>query len=1011
MESPLAPSASLLEVYLRSLRAEGITLAGEPRWSGVAWVLPLEAVGQPDAALAALAHAPGCGRAELLPFGYGSRLAFDAPIGEAAVHLHLRRPRYRCAGCGVTIMSPLPSDAFVERSSRNLRPYTMRLAQALLARWTLGTPFTALAAWAGVSTKTASAIVTREARSRVRAARHAQPLPTLIGIDEMYLWRRPFTLVYDLSRHGDASLLRIFEGRAGDPELGIDADGVESIDRKASTERLARQLRSLAIQYTWRNARAPVVVVDGWRWFEEAVTRSFQLAARLTRRLDGSHGERRASIRARFVLDHFHLTQGLTRHITRASETLEQRYARLLRAAQSLRNHGRARTDPRDIARLTAFDPDALRSPATLLLRLQEAQAKALRNLPEAHAAARDLLALCFSDAAIELDWQSFVREAMQRLTHWSLAVASIDASPGSRLEDESFVLAIPDRRLIGRNAPTRATLTSALLDTSMVRVARVDEERFGTLPEAIRSELHARVERLRRAGDMVLDLRRGEDKRRAREFASVQRAAAAAGVSDALTLTVPSNGPVESLNGHIRRRVERRLSSVTTFRHVRTMLLLAFGARAHRPRPPVTPLLEVHEPAPTLCPSCGASALATRAAEVTWLALDVPIGDGPTRYRVVTPAWRCARCDARPTLHRSRPAATPALETYLSAQLSHGPRQNLAALVRRTGAPRSMLERLRAQPRPSVTPVTATRVVALYAKRASRTDRSRFGVHLVDLRHGARDSSALLEPLPLDAGVMTLDALLARVEELYLAQAAEGRLHIVASSGALGLGVTTALRDRDPAERRWRDVVEPYSAVAFVRRGLDALSTSWRSAVTPRVIKKRRRDASRASMPLSDAERAARMQRAADLLRLEVPRRALEPGQDLELALRDALDQTRFGPDTWAGLAPLDVDEIVAIWRYLLLLARALRPLSGEPRDAWRERLGAAYTTPEPQPRDQRLRASLRPSKDEFVMLARHLLAGVPDASAGDPEPNTRVGRYHAALATRLGLTPIEAA
>lgn len=293
------------------------------------------------------------------------------------------------------------------------------------------------------------------------------------------------------------------------------------------------------------------------------------------------------------------------------------------------------------------------------------------------------------------------------------------------------------------------------------------------------------------------------------------------------------------------------------------------------------------------------------------------------------------------------------------------------------------------------------TRVVALYAKRAQRGVDGRLMVHLIDLRHDPPDGE-LLEPLLIASGAMGRDALLERLGELYERQRGDGRLHLVLSPGAVSAGLHREVGgDRTrPANERWRVVIEPFTAVGQVQRSVNGLASAWAASVSPKVIKPAHQYRNQAKVPIETHEREVLVQQVRDLMRVTRVSHADRAG-----ALRRALDPTPFGTDTWAAAEPLDVDEIVGVWSYLMQLAAAMRPQQNEPHASWRERLATAYRTPAPPVRQRRSAAALQPDKEENGTLARFLLAAVPEPSKGDPRANTHTGRYHAVLASRRGL------
>lgn len=141
---------------------------------------------------------PACCRFGLLQrFGRKEQLYLDLPMHGKRVGVRVERQRYRCGGCGVTHLQPLPDMDDKRQMTRRLVTYIEREA--------LRRTFVSVASETGVDEKTVRNVF-HDHIAQLEAT-HAFTTPRWLGIDELTLIRRPRCIMTNLQAATIVNLL------------------------------------------------------------------------------------------------------------------------------------------------------------------------------------------------------------------------------------------------------------------------------------------------------------------------------------------------------------------------------------------------------------------------------------------------------------------------------------------------------------------------------------------------------------------------------------------------------------------------------------------------------------------------------------------------------------------------------------------------------------------------------------------------------------------------------------
>lgn len=454
-----------------------------------------------------------------------------------AVHLVARRRRYLCAGCGRTCLTPWPLDVLADSKRGRERRFTKRCALALLRRWSEGAPFTELGRWVRADAEHLSRLIKVWGRQLRQQATSRMPLPLVIGIDEIFLWRKYYTVVNDLSRPGQAFLISILPYRPGGRGASGSRRRASQDDERSLEAHLTDELEELMLHYTkvrapdGRRACFPVVVTDGWSAFASAaavahsratprteagvphgtfahvldrfhLVKRFESAAHLElRRTAGRYGRLRQRVDALEGIGH--AIEGAT-----SSREFKELHADLMRqrgAIESVVNDGRrdaltvfAAPLPLHVLSTRDMEMEDVKAACrravcdevrALRTRIDAAQRTVEREINRARTAGLAMVRLTGCVDRRILCWDDLEAEFDRHMCAWARAMETIDHQFGAREQHERFTLATLDRALrVSTNVPEWQFPTSENPDLCEI------PRREGRLALALRTALETRV-------------------------------------------------------------------------------------------------------------------------------------------------------------------------------------------------------------------------------------------------------------------------------------------------------------------------------------------------------------------------------------------------------------------------------------------------------------------------------------------------------------------------------------
>src|SRR5690625_5207030 len=200
----------------------------------------------------------------------------DVPLGAHQTRLRVTRVRYRCRQKACTSkITPWPPGLLASSASDNeaapLR-ITERLLEFTLEQWSSGLTFDELRDLTGLSRMLITRIIDM-APIFLAALPAPERVPRVIGIDEIYLHKRYYTVISDLSKPGKTRLIDIAWGRDGwspertrkSPQL-IEAPPEEAVCLSGVVRGLAERClaESKLRGHEWN---FPIVTADGWTAF------------------------------------------------------------------------------------------------------------------------------------------------------------------------------------------------------------------------------------------------------------------------------------------------------------------------------------------------------------------------------------------------------------------------------------------------------------------------------------------------------------------------------------------------------------------------------------------------------------------------------------------------------------------------------------------------------------------------------------------------------------------------
>lgn len=288
--------------------------------------------------------------------GRAEPLVHDVPIGSVHVQLKAGHPSYACRVCdkrhtpwpqgfqpyvvnssGSPARKTLRAGQAGNRGRRRRLLITQRLLMFLVSNWADGSTQLELSEATGLSQLQVANVLT-EADKLIPD--ELDPLPRVIGIDELYFRKKYHTVITDMSRKGETLLLDIVEGRPEGRSGVIPDKVVHSIyaDRKGhgtaesdgDGAALGIALEALADQYAahpdWRTLSgnqllSPILTTDGWSAFKDTMTQSFMRSAMKA-------GLQAAS--SIFTADLFHLQRNLSKQAIQARKVIKWAYQRAL---------------------------------------------------------------------------------------------------------------------------------------------------------------------------------------------------------------------------------------------------------------------------------------------------------------------------------------------------------------------------------------------------------------------------------------------------------------------------------------------------------------------------------------------------------------------------------------------------------------------------------------------------------------------------------------------------------
>lgn len=827
---------------------------------------------------------------------------YDVPLGGMPVHLRVSVPRYECRFC----KAPLPPHPEVP-SVEKLPAFTERLRDFVLVHWTDGYPKTELRTVTGLPAEVLNEVLS-DLPQRVAEHVRAQPLPRIIGIDELHFRGRYNTVFADLSIPGRTRLLNIIQGR---PERQT----IHTPDNSVNERPLREYVQLLAKRYVadprWRRGSellVPVVTLDGWRPFRELWRESFEAA------VQESDGEL-ASAAFSFVDDLFHLkknlngetasakriikarTKNLRKHIPESFNKLQRfclkfRHARDYQAGVKHRagqvdayfsNLGVQTSPFRDLHRFVMKTTDDAEVREYLLARLalgfkqlDEYQERLDALVDKLHVLADDFIRNGYTSTAA----------TDAALAEWNRLIKQFDKRPQTRFEFQGYKFSTQDAYWFPDNKGSyEAEVHRQLLTSAKKKFVSVypDYPDYAALKNHDR-KLFLETEALVAHFSEPVNFIYSTQVPKAEEINDIL---AKLKLRKLFHVARPSNSRIERLNGRLRVTVDR--SNGLTFESLRHRLISRHGGlvptvRQYAVQKSGDPLVIRIEP-PTECPACASTDVlihSKKEFDILWL--DLPIGWRRTNYRTTGTRWRCSTCGhASPSGEtQQRGRRTEAFELYLSKQLVREHQTSLApeplwasrigvatatvrqALAESTGSP------------PEPEPPVVIGLDLMYPKKSRKTGNHREAadelkppkVLIADLRHKAKcaaqpagqqstaSRSALLPARLLSEDAMEAPELIERLQDLR-AQARQP-LIILINQKLLTNRRWRQCLTQAPAEH-WRVAMDLYSVRLLVRRTSNEMFKYWQLNTRTKIIKSKRqgKSATATSRPAIDRRNA----------------------------------------------------------------------------------------------------------------------------------------------------------
>lgn len=671
----------------------------------------------------------------------------DVPIGGHQTHLRVTRTVYSCAArdCKARV-TPWPPGLLAESMPRrNVQParITQRLFEFVLEQWSEGFTVKELQELTGLSRELVTRIIDA-APSFLAALPGDDRVPLVIGIDEIYLHKRYYTVISDLSMPEGTPLIDLAWGRVGfiDERLRKSKSADERPPKGAV--RLADVVRDLAERslaeskrkgYEWR---FPIVSSDGWTAFRSTIQNGINKVA--ARNGVGSPPE------LTYFPDIWHLKRGLVledrkakaildRGAQRLQEDLEHRMKRLRylnqlmitgskrKAAKARKAYWRKVPEFNQYLKELGF-PLNCRWENDHLQRSLEPEEKSrvtglrtihasrvLDGIKQLHGTGLKLIEavrVCGRDMLLADEDEHSLRKK------WRDALYEFDKHPLTRIPDGGYPYGRFDRDWQpSEDSAERSAISRMLRTAASRRLVSFQEDIAMRLPPAL--PVTAEIAKVTAELEAQQWLISSEDhpqlyatilklNEHTRELLTGNGSSPGSTANDVFLLKRPTNSKTERLNRKIRAVLLKSQNlSAESYTRLRSRLLLRFSGRFIPKGEEHTSIPVVEMPAE--CSGCGSDNVITSDGHYEQNHLGLPAGWKPMRYVVRSPRWTCRTCGSKsPTTKAGRNwAQTGSLEAYLQ-HVSEQPRLGSLPITlwrARTGVPKRQLARLLTGPVP----------------------------------------------------------------------------------------------------------------------------------------------------------------------------------------------------------------------------------------------------------------------------------------------------------------------